>query len=77
MFQPVPLSVRRMALRAGLGDLNRPPACKGYANGCRCPRCTATLALIAEHRAAGRNPFTPEGKLAARPAKRQPWERAA
>ena len=53
--------------------------CHKYANGCVCPDCQVTINQINAHRQAGRNPFTPEGKikpLRAKP-KTQPWDLAA
>lgn len=57
-----------------------PRPCHGYVNGCHCPECQQRIQLIDEHRAAGRNPYTRNGKLKPLPAKpepQQPWEIAA
>lgn len=70
----VPQDVRRVAFRLGLGDLNAPPRCKSFQNGCTCSECAAQQKLINEHRAAGRRPFTPDGLIRKRPEKPQPWQ---
>ena len=59
--------------------MNQAP-CHGYAMGCLCQECRDRINVIEEHRAAGRNPYTRNGKLKPLPAKPepvQPWEIAA
>ena len=51
--------------------------CHGLACGCSCRPCRHAREVIAEHRAAGRHPFNPDGTIKPRPCKRQPWELAA
>lgn len=76
-MRPVPFDVRVAAYRLGLGDLNAPPACKTYANGCSCETCAARAAQVAKHHDAHRNAYTPDGLLRPQPTKPQPWHHAA
>lgn len=52
--------------------------CHGYANGCACSACRRRAHIVATHVKAGRNPYTPDGKLRPLPVKRrksnQPWD---
>lgn len=50
-----------------------PRPCMGFRNCCVCPDCKALERAIAAHRAAGRHPFLPDGKLRPPARKPQPW----
>lgn len=74
MSKTISLSARATSIRLGLGDLVvHRPICHGYQCGCTCPECMREHNRILDHRAAGRNPFTPNGKIAPKPEPKQPW----
>lgn len=65
---------RPLILAVALDSRSR---CHGYAHGCSCTACEGRAQIVADHIAAGREPYTAAGKLRKPPAKKaqdtQPW----
>lgn len=73
-------ATRIVLMRLGFTAAIPRDICHGLSTGCVCKACRDQLALIAEHRAAGRNPFLQSGAVRSKPAPVvpvQPWETRA